>query len=137
MAVSAAFGVGRVHAKGLGTDAMTHDSPSTRHSGADPDQVHRGVIHGSFTVTRTIASTPRAVFSAYADLSVRRRWFRIPGKQGSERHGLDFRVGGGEIMSGTFATACSTSTTSKPAWSYISSARGFAAYRISVSRRST
>lgn len=60
------------------------------------------ILHGSFTVTRRVAAPAGRVFAAFADLSVRQRWFRIPGKSGTAHHELDFRVGGGEIARGTF-----------------------------------
>jgi len=43
------------------------------------------------------------VFAAFSDLEERQRWFRIPGN--SALHELDFRVGGHELMRGTFAGA--------------------------------
>ena len=61
------------------------------------------VLHGSFTVQRELAASPDRVFSAYADLSVRRRWFRLPGDPLRGSHELDFRVGGHEALSGVFA----------------------------------
>lgn len=62
------------------------------------------ILHGSFTVTRRVAAPTDRVFAAFADLSVRQRWFRIPGKPGTAHHELDFRVGGGEIVRGTFTS---------------------------------
>ncbi len=60
------------------------------------------ILRGSFIVTRRVAASSGRVFAAFADLSVRQRWFRIPGKPGTGQHELDFRVGGGEIVRGTF-----------------------------------
>ena len=65
--------------------------------------VRQAVLHGSFTVERDLAASPERVFSAYADFSVRRRWFRMPGDPARGRHELDFRVGGHEAASGVFA----------------------------------
>ncbi len=65
--------------------------------------VRQAVIHGSFTVERDLAASPERVFSAYADFSVRRRWFRMPGDPARGRHELDFRVGGHEAAAGVFA----------------------------------
>lgn len=62
-------------------------------------------LHGSFTVQRDLAASPDRVFSAYADLSVRRRWFRLPGDPSRGSHELDFRVGGHEALSGVFGPA--------------------------------
>jgi uncharacterized protein YndB with AHSA1/START domain len=64
--------------------------------------VSQPMLHGSFSITRRVAAPADHVFAAFADLSVRQRWFRMPGKQGAAQHELDFRVGGGEILSGTF-----------------------------------
>ena len=60
-------------------------------------------IHGSFAVERDLAAPPALVFSAYADVSLRRRWFRIPGSPADAHHSLDFRVGGSEVSRGVFA----------------------------------
>jgi uncharacterized protein YndB with AHSA1/START domain len=59
-------------------------------------------LHGSFTAEVEVPSSPRDVFAAYAELPVRRRWFRMPGRADGE-HELDFRVGGGERVAATFA----------------------------------
>ncbi len=61
------------------------------------------MLHGSFTVARDLAVSPERVFSAYADVAVRRRWFRMPGDPARAFHELDFRVGGHEAASGVFA----------------------------------
>jgi uncharacterized protein YndB with AHSA1/START domain len=63
----------------------------------------RRVLHGAFTVARGVAAPPSRVFSAYSDLALRQRWFRIPSEPGTAQHELDFRVGGGETARGTFA----------------------------------
>lgn len=60
------------------------------------------VLHGSFTVERELPASPGDVFAAYAELPVRRRWFRMPGRPDGE-HELDFRVGGTERLAATFA----------------------------------
>ena len=60
-------------------------------------------VHGSFAVERDLAASPSGVFAAYADVSVRRRWFRMPGSPADAYHSLDFRVGGGEVSRGVFA----------------------------------
>jgi uncharacterized protein YndB with AHSA1/START domain len=66
------------------------------------------ILHGSFTVNSRIAALPEKVFAAYSDLTLRQRWFRIPGKSGTDHHELDFRVGGGEVLRGRFAPAGTT-----------------------------
>ena len=60
-------------------------------------------MHGSFAVERDLAAPPPLVFAAYADVSVRRRWFRIPGDPARSHHSLDFRPGGSEESRGVFA----------------------------------
>ncbi|TVY99972.1 hypothetical protein EAS64_40190 [Trebonia kvetii] len=60
-------------------------------------------MHGSFAVQRDLAASSDNVFAAYADVSLRRRWFRIPGDPSRAFHSLDFRVGGGEESRGVFA----------------------------------
>ena len=62
-------------------------------------------LQGSFTHTRSLAAPPERVFAAYADLTVRRRWFRIPSEPDAAQHELDFRPGGGEVARGTFAAS--------------------------------
>ena len=52
---------------------------------------------------RDLAAPPDLVFSAYADVSVRRRWFRMPGSPADAYHSLDFGVGGSEVSRGVFA----------------------------------
>lgn len=53
--------------------------------------------------SRELAAAPGRVWSAFAELELRDRWFRIPSAPESARHELDFRVGGGEFASGVFA----------------------------------
>ena len=59
-------------------------------------------LHGSFTAELELPAPPGEVFAAYAELPVRRRWFRMPGRAEGE-HELDFRVGGSERLAATFA----------------------------------
>lgn len=74
---------------------MSADDPGT--------SVGQVPLHGSFAVERDLAASPDLVFSAYADVSVRRRWFRIPGDPARAHHSLDFRPGGSEVSRGVFA----------------------------------
>jgi uncharacterized protein YndB with AHSA1/START domain len=62
-------------------------------------------LQGSFTHTRSLAAPSDRVFAAFADLGVRRRWFRIPSEPEAAHHELDFRPGGGEVARGTFAAS--------------------------------
>src|SRR5690606_29030839 len=59
-------------------------------------QVEDEVIHDSFTVQRRYRSGVQAVWRAFADPEVKRRWFAEG--EGFEvlEYGLDFRVGGRE-----------------------------------------
>jgi uncharacterized protein YndB with AHSA1/START domain len=67
--------------------------------------VRQPALHGSFTVERELPASPDRVYAAYADVAVRRRWFRMPGDPARGSHELDFRAGGHEIASGVFAPA--------------------------------
>ncbi|MBW9207567.1 SRPBCC domain-containing protein [Mumia sp. zg.B17] len=58
------------------------------------------VQHDTFTVTLELAVPPELVYEAFADPAVRRRWFRLPGRDATYEH--DFRVGGGESARSTF-----------------------------------
>jgi uncharacterized protein YndB with AHSA1/START domain len=58
------------------------------------------VRHDTFTISRTFEAPPADVFAAFADTTIRRRWFRLPGTDAS--HEQDFRVGGGETARSTF-----------------------------------
>jgi uncharacterized protein YndB with AHSA1/START domain len=58
----------------------------------------RSATHATFVVERTYATSPARVFAAWADASVKRRWFG--GDQPPSQFDLDFRVGGREINRG-------------------------------------
>ena len=66
-------------------------------AGNDTDRL----IHGTATHSRVLGAAPERVWEAFADLSLRDRWFRIPGEDAA--HELDFRVGGGETSRAVFA----------------------------------
>ncbi|WP_106399305.1 SRPBCC domain-containing protein [Actinocorallia populi] len=59
------------------------------------------VRHDTFTISRWLDAAPGAVFAAFADSGVRRRWFRLPGSGAVHHH--EFRVGGGETAHSTFS----------------------------------
>jgi uncharacterized protein YndB with AHSA1/START domain len=59
------------------------------------------VLHGSFTLTRDIDAPLARVWDAYSDLQLRSAWRRIPGPDSVLT--LDFRVGGSEGLTGSFA----------------------------------
>ncbi|MCU1495438.1 MAG: hypothetical protein JWO62_3202 [Acidimicrobiaceae bacterium] len=65
----------------------------------------QAVVHGSFAVALDLSVLPSEIFSAYSELALRQRWFRLPGDSGTREHELDFRIGGGELTSATFAPA--------------------------------
>ena len=70
---------------------------------AVPADRRRPTLHGSFVLQLDLPAPPTQVFAAHAELPLRQRWFRLPGETGSQHHELDFRVGGGERASSTFA----------------------------------
>ncbi len=63
------------------------------------------LFHGSFSHSRSLPASPAAIFAAFADTAVRRRWFQIPSEPDGAHHELDFRVGGAEIARGRLAGA--------------------------------
>ncbi|MFF9193947.1 SRPBCC domain-containing protein [Streptomyces sp. NPDC014779] len=68
----------------------------------ETDPTVTAVRHDTFTVERHVAATPDAVFEAFADTPVRRRWFVLPGRRTSYAH--DFTVDGGETATSLFTT---------------------------------
>jgi uncharacterized protein YndB with AHSA1/START domain len=60
------------------------------------------VIHTIFTLERTYPAPPDRVFRALTDAELRARWFIGPEGWKVRRRELDFRVGGQEILEGTF-----------------------------------
>lgn len=58
------------------------------------------VRHDTFTISRHLDVPPDEVFAAFADTTIRQRWFRLPGRATAYEH--DFRVGGGETARSTF-----------------------------------
>jgi uncharacterized protein YndB with AHSA1/START domain len=75
------------------------DAPDPAADGQDGSPAP-GVRHDTFTVELQLDASPDAVFEAFAEPSVRRRWFRLPGRDASYDH--DFTVGGGETASSVF-----------------------------------
>lgn len=76
-----------------------------------PAALGPAAIHGTFTVERDLAAPPDLVYAAYSDVTVRRRWFRMPGDPARGSHELDFRVGGHEAAAGVFAPTGETEET--------------------------
>jgi uncharacterized protein YndB with AHSA1/START domain len=60
------------------------------------------VRHETFTISRRLDASPAEVFAAFADETIRRRWFRMPGAGATYHH--EFRVGGGETARSTFTS---------------------------------
>ncbi len=58
--------------------------------------------HGSFTIERVYDADPADIFTAWADLNVKARWFTGPENWALIRRELDFRVGGEELLHGKF-----------------------------------
>ena len=54
------------------------------------------VVHDTFTITRVYAASPARVFAAFADASIKRRWFAEGEEWRVESFSLDFRIGGRE-----------------------------------------
>ncbi|MFF8905225.1 SRPBCC domain-containing protein [Streptomyces olivaceoviridis] len=63
-----------------------------------------GAQHGSFSVDMDFTVPRSEVFRGFADPSLRRRWFRLPGGSATARHELDFRVGAGETARNVFVS---------------------------------
>ncbi|NUS12814.1 MAG: hypothetical protein HOY69_15665 [Streptomyces sp.] len=61
-------------------------------------------LHGSFTLDREFSVPREQVFRGFADLELRRRWFRLPGRSATAEHELDFRPGGGESARNVFVS---------------------------------
>lgn len=54
------------------------------------------VKHSTFTLERTYAASPAAVFAAWSDRDTKAKWFAAQ----DDRYSLDFRVGGTEAVHG-------------------------------------
>jgi uncharacterized protein YndB with AHSA1/START domain len=58
----------------------------------------QSVIHSTFVIERSFAKPPERVFSAFADVTKKRRWFADPETSELEEFAMDFRVGGTERL---------------------------------------
>ncbi|HEX4021286.1 MAG TPA: SRPBCC family protein [Acidobacteriaceae bacterium] len=56
----------------------------------------QSVIHNTFVIERSYPKSPEIVFSAFADIAKKRRWFAEGKSQEVETFEMDFRVGGTE-----------------------------------------
>jgi uncharacterized protein YndB with AHSA1/START domain len=60
----------------------------------------RNVVHSTFCIERTYDATPERVFSAFANLESKIKWFSGPAEWLTNKREFDFRVGGKEVLSG-------------------------------------
>ena len=60
----------------------------------------RSVTHATFTIERTYDASPTRVFQAFADPTIKQRWFAGPEGWEEEQSEMDFRVGGRETSRG-------------------------------------
>jgi uncharacterized protein YndB with AHSA1/START domain len=59
--------------------------------------------HATFTIERTFEATPAAVFAAWSSAAAKARWFAGHDSWRQDVRELDFRVGGGERVRGTWS----------------------------------
>jgi uncharacterized protein YndB with AHSA1/START domain len=64
------------------------------------NMTERSVTHATFVVERTYPTSPARVFAAWADPTIKARWFGAPGEGENGASEFDFRVGGREYSSG-------------------------------------
>jgi uncharacterized protein YndB with AHSA1/START domain len=60
----------------------------------------RSATHGAFTLERVYDAAPGRVFKAWADPTIKARWFVGPSDWQLLERSIDFRVGGKERLSG-------------------------------------
>jgi uncharacterized protein YndB with AHSA1/START domain len=58
------------------------------------------VVHSTFTIERSYPVAPDQAFRAFADPTLKAKWFAMPQDAEGAAYELDFRVGGGEINRG-------------------------------------
>ena len=61
-------------------------------------------LTGSFTIPLELAATPEQLWPFFAELTLRKKWVRMPGPSRTATHEFDFRVGGSERLTNTFAS---------------------------------
>jgi uncharacterized protein YndB with AHSA1/START domain len=79
---------------------VTRAEPGRSPSGELPQPAQ----HGSFSLSVDFTAQRARIFAAFAEPSLRSRWFRVPGSASTARHELDFRVGGGESARNVFSS---------------------------------
>jgi len=57
----------------------------------------QSITHATFAIERRYPATPERVFAAFADKSVKRRWYADAKQMAVEEFEMDFRVGGRDI----------------------------------------
>jgi len=60
----------------------------------------QSTVHSTFVIERTMPFTASRIFAAYADGTLKARWFVGPAGWKQDDRSLDFRVGGTERVSG-------------------------------------
>ena len=60
----------------------------------------RSVSHATFVIERTYGVPPDRVFAAFADPTIKARWFDAPEEWGPDEKEMDFKVGGRETSRG-------------------------------------
>ena len=58
----------------------------------------QSIIHSTFVIERSYPKAPEQVFSAFADVTKKRRWFAPGVTHEVEHFEMDFRAGGGELL---------------------------------------
>ena len=61
-------------------------------------------LTGSFTIPLDLAAAPDRVWPLFAELPLRKKWIRMPGPSSTATHEFDFRIGGSERLTNTFAS---------------------------------
>ena len=61
-------------------------------------------ITGSFTIPLELRVSPARLWPLLSELPEKRKWVRMPGPSSTATHELDFRPGGGERLTNTFAS---------------------------------
>jgi uncharacterized protein YndB with AHSA1/START domain len=66
------------------------------------------IAHGTFSIERVYDAAPQAVFEAWSSADTKAPWFIGPEGWQQEERGMDFRVGGKEVLKGRFPSGLTT-----------------------------